>query len=75
MTTMTLRLFLIAFLVSTTFGFAQTNDSTRIKSTTIKDTIIDGQSKLKKVVLPVIDSLSQRTLEDHQLASEIDENG
>ena len=75
---MTLRLFLIAFLVSTTFGFAQTNDSTRIKnttikSTTIKDTIIDGQSKLKKVVLPVIDSLSQRTLEDHQLASEIDE--
>ena len=70
---MTLRLFMIAFLVSTTFGFAQTKDSTVVKATIIKDTIIDGQSQIKKEIEPVIDSLSKRTLEDHKLASEIDE--
>lgn len=57
----------------TSFGFAQTNDSTIVKSQVIKDTIIDGQSQTKKIVAPVIDSLSKRTLEDYKLASEIDQ--
>jgi len=70
---MTLRLFIIAFLVSTTFAFTQTKDSTVVKKQVVKDTIIDGQSQIKKEIAPVIDSLSKRTLEDHKLASEIDE--
>jgi membrane-bound lytic murein transglycosylase D len=70
---MALRLFMITFLVSTALGFAQTKDSSVVKTITIKDTIIDGQSQIKKEIVPVIDSLSKRTLEDHKLASEIDE--
>ena len=69
MTTMASRLFIIAFLVSTAFGFSQTQDSTIVKKQAVKDTIIDGQSQIKKEIAPVIDSLSKRTLEDHKLAS------
>ena len=71
--TMILRFSIISFLMISSFGFAQTNDSTVVKNQIIKDTIIDGQSQSKKIVAPVIDSLSKRTLEDHKLASEIDE--
>ncbi|PTM08038.1 MAG: lytic transglycosylase [Bacteroidetes bacterium] len=70
---MILRFSIISFLVVTSFGFAQTKDSTVVKSQVIKDTIIDGKSQIKKVVAPVVDSLSKRTLEDHKLASEFDE--
>ena len=70
---MTFRIFIITFLISASFGFAQTKDSMVVKSDIIKDTIIDGQSQIKKVVAPIIDSLSKRTLEDHKLASEIDQ--
>lgn len=74
MTTMTLRLFIIAFIATTAFSFAQTKDSTVIKSIVIKDTIIDGSSIVVKTVKPVIDSLSKRRpLKDHKLASEIDQ--
>lgn len=70
---MALRLFIIALLVSSTFGFAQSKDSIATKKQVLKDTIIDGQSQIKKEIAPVVDSLSKINLEDHQLASEIDE--
>ena len=70
---MTLRLFFIALLVSSVFGFAQSKESGSTKKQVIRDTIIDGQSQIKKEIAPVVDSLSKMNLEDHQLASEIDE--
>jgi membrane-bound lytic murein transglycosylase D len=70
---MSLRLFIVTFLCFTTFGFSQTKDTMVVKNLVIKDTIIDGQSQSKKVLVPVVDSLSKRTLQDHKLASEIDQ--
>lgn len=39
----------------------------------LRDTIIDGQSTVKKVVVPVVDSLSKVNLEDLKMAAEIDQ--
>lgn len=69
---MNFRFSLIALLMLSAVGNAQINDSTVVKKQVIKDTIIDGQSKAKKIVAPVADSLSKKSLEDHKLAAEID---
>lgn len=73
------RILILLFTFQTGISFAQVNDtipkkadSTQIKQI-IVDTLIDGQSHLKKAVLPVEDSLSKRSIKDHKLASELDQ--
>ncbi|MEY8849471.1 LysM peptidoglycan-binding domain-containing protein [Psychroserpens sp. XS_ASV72] len=44
-----------------------------VKSSTSLDTIIDGKKTAKVVIKPELDTIAIKNLEDHQLASEIDQ--
>ncbi|MBT8274086.1 MAG: LysM peptidoglycan-binding domain-containing protein [Bacteroidia bacterium] len=55
------------------FGFSQTQDSIYVSPKTITDTLIDGRSQTVKKVEPIKDTSSTLKLEDHKLASELDQ--
>ena len=80
---MTFRLFLIVLILNFKFGYSQIKDSIPDQEENIaseisekeisSDSIIDGQIHLVTEVKPVSDSLSNRRLEDHKEASDLDE--
>jgi membrane-bound lytic murein transglycosylase D len=68
---MVLRIILIFCFVQ--LGFSQIQDSIPVAQNIIKDTLIDGRSQVNKSVPPIVDSTGTRSLQDHILASELDE--
>ncbi|MCO4822610.1 MAG: LysM peptidoglycan-binding domain-containing protein [Flavobacteriaceae bacterium] len=76
---MILRFLALLLILQTSIAYTQTNDTIpkiveeKQGESTVLDTIIDGQSNVNKVVLPVIDSLSKRSIKDHELAAKFDQ--
>ncbi len=68
---MILRLLIVIVFVQ--LGFSQTQDSIPVSQESITDTIIDGRSQTVKIVKPVKDTVSNRSLEDNKLAVEMDQ--
>lgn len=60
-------------LLSIQFGYSQTKDSLEMRPKKVADTLIDGRSQEMISVEPIKDSTIALKLEDHKLASELDQ--
>ncbi len=69
---MTARLLIIVLITTVSLVHTQNNDSIVQNNSILKDTIIDGQSRVIKTINPIEDSIGRQGFKDHKIAAEME---